>query len=544
MTRSFSVYLDLVRFLAAFLVLLHHARYLYDPGGALFSLGHEAVIVFFVLSGYVIAYVADTKELTLKDYTIARLARIYSVVLPAVVLTGLLDFVGSSIHLAAYEAGAQAWDHIPLRIAGSLLFLNQIWFVSMQLFSNVPYWSLGYEIWYYVGFALVTYVGGARGRWLFFLLAVLIGPKIILLMPLWWGGVYLYRSKALRNIPQAVAWGLLLLSAAGFAAYLHWGIAGWAEGVTLSLFGQDLTHELVSSKRFLSDYFLGLCVAAHFAALRAICQRHQEVPQGFARPIRALAGSTFTLYLLHRPLILFYAAVFQVEAAGPGFYVFLLALIVATAYVISLFTEQKKHVLKRWITALWRGPTDLMDERFGTHRGLIRLALANALWFLGPYRRYGRVNFDKVERLVFVCQGNVCRSPFGHHLARQLITEVPVCSLGLGTTTGLRANELATTVASEFAVDLTEHRTTAVIDFPIRKGDLFLVMEDRHLQVLTPLLQGRDVQVALLGLWCRPPFALLYDPHRLSPGYFRTCFRRIKQAVEELDRALKQRSRA
>ncbi|MGF1630381.1 MAG: low molecular weight phosphatase family protein [Kiloniellaceae bacterium] len=245
--------------------------------------------------------------------------------------------------------------------------------------------------------------------------------------------------------------------------------------------------------------------------------------------------------MLHRPLILFYFAVFQVETVGPDLYVIFLVLIVGTTYVISLFTEQKKHVLKRWIIALSRGPGTILDRQFGTYRGLVRLVIANCLWFFGPYRRYGRVDFTKVQRLVFVCQGNVCRSPFGHHLAQKLIEKVPVCSLGLGTGTGHPADALATEVASDFGVDLAVHKSTAVIDFAIRPGDLFLVMEDRHLRVLAPLLQGRDVQVALLGLWCRPPLALIYDPHRLSRDYFTTCFRRIKQAVEAMQRALDQR---
>ena len=540
MTRSFSVYLDFVRFFAAFLVLLHHARYVYDPGSPLFSLGHEAVIVFFVLSGYVIAYVTESKERTLRDYTIARLARIYSVVVPAILLTGVLDYLGYSINPAAYPAGAQAWDHIPLRVIGSLLFLNQVWLLSIQLFSNVPYWSLGYEVWYYVGFALVTYLGARQGRWLFVILALLIGPQVILLMPLWWGGVYLYRSEILRRIPYRLSWVFLLLSLVGLAAYHQWHVAARAREITIFLVGPEWTRELLSSQGFLADYYLGICVATHFVALRAICERHRDVPQVIAGPIRALAGSTFTLYLLHRPLILFYFAVFQVETVGPGLYVILLVLVVATAYVISLYTEQKKHVLKRWITSLFRGSGELLARRFGTHRGLVRLGIANSLWFLGPYRRYGRVDFSKVRRLVFVCQGNVCRSPFGHHLARQLIGTVPVYSLGLGAGSGHPADALATDVAKEFGVDLSGHRTTAVADFPIRQGDLFLVMEDRHLWELAPLLQGRDVQVALLGLWCRPPLALIYDPHRLTRDYFSTCFHRIKQAVEALQRALEQ----
>ena len=543
MTRSFSVYLDLVRFLAAFLVLLHHARYLYNPGHFLFSLGHEAVIVFFLLSGYVIAYVSDTKERTLRDYSISRLARIYSVVVPAILLTGSFDFIGYSVDPDAYPAGYQAWDLIPIRVIASLLFLNQVWFLSIQPFSNVPYWSLGYEVWYYAGFALVTYVGGRKGWLLFLMLALLLGPKIIILMPLWWAGVYLYRSQTLRRISPGLGWVLVLASILGLAAYVNWNVAGWGRGLLLALVGPEWTREFVSSQRFPADYVLALCVATHFVGLRAICERYQEVSALWARPIQALAGSTFTLYLLHRPMILFYFALFGAGGVGatrvsPDAYVGYILLIVATAYGVSLVTEQKKHIVKRWITALFDWVGQFMAGVFGTHRGLVRLVIANILWMFGPYRRYGRVDFTKVRRLVFVCQGNVCRSPFGHHLAQKLMSDLPVASLGLGAGSGHPADHVASVVARDFGVDLSRHKTTALADFVIQKGDLFLVMEDRHLRALAPHLQGHEVQLALLGLWCRPPLALLYDPYRLSRSYFTTCFGRIEQAVEALRDAM------
>lgn len=209
---------------------------------------------------------------------------------------------------------------------------------------------------------------------------------------------------------------------------------------------------------------------------------------------------------------------------------------------MSLITKQRKYLVNHWFTALFEWIEDSLSRHFGTHRGLVRLAIANSLWYLGPYRRYGRIDFGKVRRLVFVCQGNVCRSPFGHHLAQKVMADLPVCSLGLGTTSGLPADALAKEVAQDFGVDLSIHRTTALTDFAIEPGDLYLVMEDRHLRILEPLIEGREVQIALLGLWCRPPLALLYDPHRLRRSYFETCFHRIQQAVGELKRSLEPRS--
>lgn len=65
MSISVSVFLDLARFGAALAVLFCHISGKRLTGGLLWQLGpygSEAVTVFFVLSGYVIAYVAATRE--------------------------------------------------------------------------------------------------------------------------------------------------------------------------------------------------------------------------------------------------------------------------------------------------------------------------------------------------------------------------------------------------------------------------------------------------------------------------------------------------
>ena len=68
----FSLYLDIVRFIAAIAVFLDHIssypftkNLFWSPLG---SYGGIAVIIFFVLSGYVIAYVTSTREKTLFKY--------------------------------------------------------------------------------------------------------------------------------------------------------------------------------------------------------------------------------------------------------------------------------------------------------------------------------------------------------------------------------------------------------------------------------------------------------------------------------------------
>ena len=78
------------------------------------------------------------------------------------------------------------------------------------------------------------------------------------------------------------------------------------------------------------------------------------------------------------------------------------------------------------------------------------------------------------------------------------------------------------------------HRATDITDFTICDGDLLIVMEDRHITWLQGHLDNQDIQVCLLGLWCRPRFALLYDPINQSRDYFASCFDRIDCAVRKL----------
>ena len=63
------------------------------------------------------------------------------------------------------------------------------------------------------------------------------------------------------------------------------------------------------SKRFFADYILGILVFLNFAGVRNVVANGSRALLFVERPIRFLANYTFTLYLLHQPLLLFWAAV-------------------------------------------------------------------------------------------------------------------------------------------------------------------------------------------------------------------------------------------
>ena len=131
MSRPLSIYLDLVRFGAAFVVLLSHLAYSRFTGGSYsflreYNQGSDAVVLFFVLSGLVIAYTTDAKRSgasgDMSRYLVSRFSRLYSVVLPAIVLGLLLDAWGNAIDQRAYDGWWHAGDRPVWRAITSLLF--------------------------------------------------------------------------------------------------------------------------------------------------------------------------------------------------------------------------------------------------------------------------------------------------------------------------------------------------------------------------------------------------------------------------------------
>lgn len=362
MSRGFSLYLDAMRLFAAVLVMLYHANWVYRPGLLLTNLGHEAVVVFFVLSGYVIAFVAGSREQDFRNFMIARGARIYSVAIPAIFITALLDFTGYHSNPAAYPEAYQAWDLPLVRAVTSLFFVNEVWTLAIQLFSNVPYWSLNYEVWYYVTFGVLHFVDGRR-RWLIFAaICLFLGPKILLLMPIWWMGVWVYRSERLAKLSNGSAWACLLLSIAGAWCYVHFSIGQWGWDSVEAVVGEHWHRELSFSRQFISDYYLGAVLAVHFVGMRVLLANVQDIPARLDSIIRYLAGATFSIYLFHQPLLWFSSAFATGVDGEVQHYIVVLLATLLGCLALATVTERRKLFWKTTIESLLDRATRLVPQ--------------------------------------------------------------------------------------------------------------------------------------------------------------------------------------
>ena len=265
--------------------------------------GHEAVIAFFVLSGYVIAYVSTVRETDLFSFVNSRASRIYSVAVPALIVTIAIDIfvmAKSSTSLSHNYQFAQPWKYVPL----FLVFGTDWWFLNEDAFSNVPYWSLCYEIWYYVLFAAWVYFRGQKRLVLCGAILILVGPRLWLLLPIWLSGVWLYHFTTRSILPSTIARAGWALSLAVLLVLFATRFYAVPSDALYHIIGQELRHWLRYSQFFLGDYLLAVFLVISIAALNSC-----NFEFGSAKKlIHYLAGLTFALYLFHYPLLELFAS--------------------------------------------------------------------------------------------------------------------------------------------------------------------------------------------------------------------------------------------
>jgi peptidoglycan/LPS O-acetylase OafA/YrhL len=103
-------------------------------------MGSESVIIFFVMSGYLVGGSAVEKfklnTFDLKKYFVDRLTRLYTPVIPAMILAGLIKLIFNKNNNSLFD------------FIGDIFGLQGVLVDTYA--GNGPLWSLGYEIWFYV----------------------------------------------------------------------------------------------------------------------------------------------------------------------------------------------------------------------------------------------------------------------------------------------------------------------------------------------------------------------------------------------------------
>lgn len=157
-------------------------------------------------------------------------------------------------------------------------------------------------------------------------------------------------------------------------------------------------------------------------------------------------------------------------------------------------------------------------------------------------RRIRRIRalLTKNPRVLFICYGNIARSPFAEHYARKIfskagIPEFSFFSAGYYPESGRAPALLARIAASEFGISLDRHRSKIVSREDIERAGIIFCMDRENYQAL---IQGfsrvKEKLFLLESLASIDPYREIPDPWMKSYEHVRSAFACIKSSIEQL----------
>lgn len=359
------LFLDGLRGIAALYVMIGHARWLlwegYSEGYlkhperyglinkllmyffSLFRYGHEAVLFFFVLSGFVI-HLKYAKNLSKSndsnfkwsEYLYRRIKRIYPPFLFALILTLLLDSIGRRFQYTIYS-GATPYNLINDNLGrndwsiksllGNLFFLYKAYIPIYG--TNGPAWSLKYEWWFYMFYPLFLLAGRRNIVYPSLLMVILfiasffpdywpeqLSGDIFSMMITWWLGVIL----------AEVYTGRIKVS------YSHLSF------LTLAI----LFKPVLSTQNVMSDLCMAFFFLGFISIFLLLSERNMLIR--FLEKLKILGDFSFTLYITHFPILVFMSGWLMHRNGNwlPSHFIFIFIGIIITlafAYIFHFITE-------------------------------------------------------------------------------------------------------------------------------------------------------------------------------------------------------------
>lgn len=295
-------------------------------------LGHEAVIAFFVISGFLVGGRGLEKIMTNtfnnKSYIIDRAVRIGIPLVASIIFF----FITSQFIGQRFE-----W----LTAVGNLFSLQGV--LCQSLVS--PFWSLSYEVWFYILLLGISLVASKKRSGLLIVLIcclvfVKLDPQYLLM---WFMGAFAYLCRPTKH-NKWIQWGALLMIMAT---------------ISLSIVASE-SHAISFSWKPNRDVIVMLLAASMCLFIQQIilCQPTGKVSVKVEKAFSYLAGFSYTLYLSHRiTLLLVFKYIYDMNQAqftlqGIIAYVSILCMCLVVSWGLYMISERHTYTVKKKIKSI------------------------------------------------------------------------------------------------------------------------------------------------------------------------------------------------
>ena len=151
------------------------------------------------------------------------------------------------------------------------------------------------------------------------------------------------------------------------------------------------------------------------------------------------------------------------------------------------------------------------------------------------------------KSFLFICKGNICRSPFAEYIAKQILDNASkekeiFYSAGLDVSQPLPSPKEAVLAAESFDVQLDSHRSRRINQNMIESFDMIIAMETWQFNNLKKSFPDFHKKICLLPLFdsrvnkSKGGFYRynIQDPYGRNVDIFNACFQRIKECIRKM----------
>jgi len=210
------------------------------------------------------------------------------------------------------------------------------------------------------------------------------------------------------------------------------------------------------------------------------------------------------------------------------------------------------EITKEWINLLTlreRSDTLVIDDPkpgwveigklLSTCRSLALEKVKNLFFLLQPARRfYGRRMrraLNQAQSVLFVCKGNICRSPFAEAYAKGILGEkVQVTSCGYFPVENRVCPPQAVQVAKELGIDLEAHRSTIITENSVGKAEIILTFDSENQRTVMRRYPFAKGKIHRLGLLTPQGPISIQDPFGKSSAEFDAAYQSIMRLLDSL----------
>jgi protein-tyrosine phosphatase len=141
---------------------------------------------------------------------------------------------------------------------------------------------------------------------------------------------------------------------------------------------------------------------------------------------------------------------------------------------------------------------------------------------------------NPAKKILFLCSGNICRSPVAEKLAKKLLPGLKVGSAGFYPEEGRTSPEGLKSAAQSLGADLSDWASRRVTAEMVRQTDLVVLMDLYNFRDFRREFPAEENKVAFLGMFLDPPQLSITDPYDKPPEETLRILQQIEAGVAGL----------